>query len=75
MKKLPMEHVTVADLIKFLETQEQDLLVGYNLYSEYRLLDVEDIRVETCCEPRQDGWIHSSRPDKEAVKYLMFPGN
>lgn len=31
MKKLPMKHITVADLIKFLETQDRDLLLGYDL--------------------------------------------
>lgn len=75
MEKLPVKPVTVADLIEFLRTQDQDLPVGYNLYSEYCLLDLEEIRVKTCCEHRQDGWIHRYRPDKEAAKYLMFPGN
>lgn len=71
----PVKPVTVAELIEFLRTQDQDLPVGYNLYSEHCLLDIKNIGVVTCCEHRQDGWIHTYRPDKKAVKYLMFPGN
>jgi hypothetical protein len=67
--------MTVKDLIKFLKTQPQDLQVIYGLYSEYVLLNEEDISVENACEVRPDGWVHRARPDKPSQKYLCFPGN
>lgn len=35
----------------------------------------DDIDIFEACEPRNDGWIESKRPDKPAQKYLMFPGS
>ena len=67
--------MTVAELIKFLETQPQHLVVAFDLYSEHHLLETEDIRVMGACAPRPDGWVARERPDKEVQQYLMFPGN
>lgn len=67
--------MTVNELIKFLETQPQDLQVAYQCCSEQVLLESEKIEIEDCCEPRADGWIEDKRPDKPTQKYLMFPGN
>lgn len=67
--------MTVAELIEFLKTQPQDVQVAYQIYSEYVLLKAEEIEIYEGCVPREDGWIHSKRPDKPTQKYLMFPGN
>jgi hypothetical protein len=67
--------ITVKDLIAFLQTQEQDLPVGYRCCSEQILLDIKDIEVIEACYPRPDGWIQYKRPDMESQKYLLFPGN
>jgi hypothetical protein len=67
--------MTVRELIEFLQTQPQDMLVAYQIYSENCLLEVKDITIERCCEPRADGWVANPRPDKPTRDYLMFPGN
>lgn len=65
----------VSDLIDFLKTQPQDLLVAYELCSEQVLMNADDIIIAELCEPRPDGWIHDKRPDKPTQQYLLFPGN
>lgn len=70
-----MKGMTVAELIVFLLTQPQDLLVAYQIYSEQALLEPGDISVVRACHPRADGWIHNKRPDRPTREYLMFPGN
>jgi hypothetical protein len=67
--------ITVAELISFLQTQPQELQVGYLCRSELVLLELHQIEVVTCCEPRHDGWIQDQRPDKPTRPYLMFPGH
>ncbi len=67
--------MTVAELIRFLSTQQQDLQVAIQMYSEQCLLETDEIRVMSLCKPREDGWIHNQRPDKETQTYLVFPGN
>lgn len=67
--------VTVAELIKHLETFPQDLPVAYNLYSEQCLLELDDVRVEEHCVARDDGWVQRARPDMPKIPYLLFPGN
>ena len=67
--------MTVAELIKFLEKQPQDMLVAYRIHSEYDLLEEYLIRTEILCEPRPDGWIQAFRKDKPSQEYLVFPGN
>jgi hypothetical protein len=67
--------MTVRELIELLKTYPQDLDVAYRLYSENCLLEVESIRIETLCEPREDGWVPNRRPDKPTRDYLLFPGN
>lgn len=67
--------MTVKELISFLETQPQHLVVAYRRCSEQVLLDVADITVADLCEARADGWIESKRPDKPNKPYLLFPGN
>ena len=67
--------MTVRELIEFLKTQPQDLQVAYQCYSEQVLLNQEYIKIETCCQPRPDGWIQDERPDMPTQDYLMFPGN
>jgi len=65
----------VKELIEFLQTQPQDLDVGYKCFSEQVILDKDDITIEEACFPRPDGWIQDKRPDMPYQKYLMFPGN
>ena len=67
--------MTVKELIEFLQTQQQDLLITYRIHSEQCLLEVEQITIEENCWPRHDGWVHDKRPDKPTRKYLAFPGN
>lgn len=67
--------MTVAELIEFLKTQPQSMLVAYKLYSDACLLDKENIKIEEWCTPRNDGWLQGLRPDKPSQMYLVFPGN
>lgn len=65
----------VAELIAFLQTQPQDLQVVVRAYSEYLLVEKEDIKIKPLCPSRSDGWVHDARPDKPTQDYLAFPGN
>lgn len=65
----------VKELVAFLKSQPQDIPVAYRLYSEYCLLEANDINVMTLCLPRPDGWVHSARPDKPTQDFLVLPGN
>lgn len=67
--------MTVADLIKFLKKQPQNLPVAISMYSEQCMLNTNEIQIEEFCEPRPDGWIQNKRPDMPYQKYLLFPGN
>jgi hypothetical protein len=67
--------MTVKELIEFLQTQPQDLLVAYRLHSEQCLLESNYLQIQSFCAPRPDGWVHDSRPDKPQQDYLVFPGN
>lgn len=67
--------MTVSELIEFLKTQPQDLQVVHGMYSEYLLLNPDNIRIETLSEPRNDGWVASSRSNNPHQEYLVFPGN
>lgn len=67
--------MNVRELIEFLQTQPQDLLVVYKCYSEQLLLEADEIKIEHFCVPRPDGWVHDFRPDKPSQPYLLFPGN
>lgn len=67
--------MTVSELIKFLQTQPQDLQVVYKCFSEQCLLEAQDICVDDLCLPRPDGWVQDKRPDMPTQKYLVFPGN
>lgn len=67
--------ITVAQLIEHLKAFPQDIPVAYAIYSEYVLLDLEDIRVMNLQHARPDGWVHRERDDKPKMQYLVFPGN
>ena len=67
--------MNVAELIEFLKQQSQDLPVCYRCCSEYSLLEADQILIEKLCKPRDDGWIHDARPDKDLQEYLVLPGN
>ncbi len=69
------QNMTVSELIDFLRTQQQDMLVAIERYSEYCVIEAKDIELMELCKPRPDGWIHSLRPDAETQTYLVFPGN
>jgi hypothetical protein len=70
-----MKPMTVADLVTYLQTQPQDLLVAYRCCSEQVLLEKSEISIVQLCEPRADGWIQNKRPDMTSRAYLLFPGN
>ena len=73
--KETMSPITVAGLIAYLQGLPQDLPVAYQCYSEECLLQKEDISIKERQAARPDGWVHGWRPDKPAIKYLVFPGN
>ena len=70
-----MKPITIKELIQHLETFDQDLPVAFQVFSEQCLLDINQIKVHELCEPRPDGWVQDKRPDKNSIKYLVFPGN
>lgn len=63
----------VSELIELLKTFDPELPVAYSLYSEQCLLEASDLEVLELCEPRNDGWVANSRPDKPLIPYLVFP--
>ncbi len=65
----------VKDLIEFLESQDQELIVAYGRYSETVTMDADEIEVSQACPARPDGWVQNERPDVPTVGYLVFPGN
>lgn len=67
--------MTVKELIAILQSKPQDLPVVYQCYSDWSLLEEEDIEVRALCLPRADGWVHDARPDKPTQDYLTLPGN
>ena len=67
--------MTVAELIKFLKTQPQTMRVAVEMYSEQCLVEAEEIKQQSACTARPDGWIHNKRKDAELETYLVFPGN
>lgn len=67
--------MTVKELIEILQTHPQDLQVVFMCYSEWCLMEANNIKVRHLCEPRSDGWVHNARPDKPTQAYLAFPGN
>lgn len=67
--------MTVAQLIELLHTFPQDLEVAYACYSEYTLLEPQQIGTLVAQPARPDGWIGFKRPDKPKQTYLCFPGN
>lgn len=71
----PLLPLTVADLIKHLQTLPQDLLVAYEEYSDQVLLEASDLYIMELCPPRPDGVIQARRPDTPTQFYLVFPGN
>lgn len=68
--------MTVAELIEFLKTQPQDIIVAFEQYSEWAVMDKESIQVVKGPAPRADGWIHTFYREKDdSHQYLLFPGN
>ncbi len=67
--------MTVAELIKHLQSFDGNLPVIYEKFSEMVLLEVEEVNLIKACAPRPDGWIHRSRQDKPEQQYVCFPGN
>ncbi len=69
--------MTVRDLIAHLSQFDPDLPVCYYYYcySEQRLLEAEEIKLQQFGPARADGWVPCNRDDKTAVTYVTFPGN
>lgn len=66
---------TVRELITFLATMPPDLPVCYQVYSEYCLLEIEQVAVRELGAARDDGWVPDKRPKEVGIKYLALPGN
>ncbi len=64
--------MTVAELIVILQSKPQDLQVVYSQYSEYCLLEPDDVVIAAHCQPRPDGWVACRRPDKPTQNYLVL---
>jgi hypothetical protein len=67
--------MTVKELIEVLQKYPQDLPVAFKCYSEQCILQEKDIKVESHCINRVDGWVQNKRPDMLSIDYLVFPGN
>lgn len=67
--------MTVKELIALLQSKPQELQVAYPKYSEWCLLEANDIEIKSLCPARVDGWVHDARPDKPTEDHLVFPGN
>lgn len=65
----------VHELKELLSSFPDDMDIAYKLYSEHCILEVTAIKILRLGETRPDGWVHDSRPDKETIEYLVFPGN
>jgi hypothetical protein len=66
--------MNVRQLVAFLQTQNQDMLVATPVYSEHCALETEHMEVIELCEARPDGWVHNKRTDKIAISYLVIGG-
>jgi hypothetical protein len=64
--------MNVRQLVAFLQTQNQDMPVATQLYSEYCVLETGHINIRELCEARPDGWVHNKRPDEIAIPYLVI---
>ena len=70
--------MTVKELKILLEQFDENLPVCYSLYSEYELLEANDLEVKKLQPPRPDGWIACEwgpSPKLPTINYLVFPGN
>lgn len=67
--------MTVKELIAILQSKPQDIQVAYRRFSEWSLLEADDIGVAALCSPRADGWVADARPDHPMQDYLTLPGN
>jgi len=73
--------MTVRELVKLLKTFPQDLPIVYKQWSEFRLLQPEDVSVEPAQHARPDGWVHrpfTTLPGEKpipTISYLVLPGN
>lgn len=67
--------MTIGELINALKKFPQHLPVAYRCCSEQCELEEGELKVASCCLPRDDGWIQDARPDMPSQEYLMFPGN
>lgn len=67
----------VKELIARLQEFDGELDVAYAKYSEYCLLDAEDIVQGKLQPPRADGWVHDDFGHRElrTHDYVLFPGN
>ena len=70
-----IDSMTVKELIEYLKTKPQDILVVYCCHSERCLIEEDEIKVMELCEPRPDGWVQNARSDMPKQKYLVLPGN
>jgi hypothetical protein len=67
-----MKDTTVADLIAYLQTKPQDMVVIHSEHSEYVVLDLGQCSIENLCVAREDGWVQNYRPDMPTQQYLAL---
>lgn len=65
----------VKELIELLKTYPENLPVCYSKFSEYCMLEMEDIKTKVLGASRPDGWVAERRSDKPECTYLVLPGN
>jgi hypothetical protein len=70
----------VKDLIALLHEFPPDLPVVYELYSEQKLLERDDLSVKKLQPARPDGWVAgkwglTGTEELCTVEYLVLPGN
>lgn len=64
--------MTVAELIKYLQTQPQSLPVVIPQFSEYCALIERGVRIIEATPARADGWVQRARPDMAPTYYLAI---
>lgn len=71
----PVEPMTVAELVAYLQTLPQDMWVAQASMGTCVLVEKCDLHVGRLPEPDEIGDIPGWRPDMPTRQYLVLPGN
>lgn len=69
------------DMVVAYKAYSENNLLGLDMIktidgrSEGSMLSLDMIKTIEACAPRPDGWVPNARPDRQAFKYLLLPGN